>query len=212
MGRDDGRERGEHIASAGMCDDARDGARAARLPELADGVGGEFGDGAVEEVAQAAVAVLEAEFVALDREVERVESEAAQRVRARRGAPDARGGAVAEEAGADDDAGIVVEVKCRRAHFDRDARDGGAGLGGEQVAGGAKRGNRGAAAKTDEVLQENIGAEAEQLCDVAGEAGAKVTCAGSDEERVELRYVNACARQRGGEGAGGERGGFGAEG
>jgi hypothetical protein len=52
-------------------------------------------------------------------------------------APDRSGGAVAEQARANNDARIIIEVENSRTDFDSDAGDGGVGLRGEDVAGGA---------------------------------------------------------------------------
>jgi len=213
MWSDDRFEGVEDIAPAGVRDDARDGARAASGPKFTDGGGGKFGDGTVEEVAEFAVTLLEAEFVALGGDVKRVEIEGAESVRIVGWlcAPDGTGGAVGEEAGADEDAGIVVEVESRRADFDGDAGDGGVGVCRENVAGAAEEGNGSAATETDEILEEGVGAEAEMFGDVAGETGAEVAGAGADEERVEVGWAEAELFEGGRERAGGERGGFGAE-
>ena len=172
---------------------------------------GELRHGRVEEVAQLPVALLETQPVAIRRDMQRVESMAAPATCARCAFPDRRGGAVAEEAGADEDAGIIVEVEGGGADFQGDAGDGGGGLGGEDGGGGAERGDGGAAAEADEVLEEGVGAEVERFRDVAGEAGAEVAGAGADEERVELIGAEAGLGEGGGERAGGEGGAGGAE-
>ncbi len=172
---------------------------------------GELRHGWVEEVAQFAIALLKAQPVAVGREVQRVEAVAAPAAGARRAPPDGRRRAIAEEARADDHAGIVVEVEDGGADFDGDASDGGARVGREDVAGGAERRNRGAAAETDEVLEKRVGAQAELLGDVAGEAGAEIAGAGADEEGVELIRAEIGLGEGGGERAGGEGGAFGAE-
>ena len=107
-GRDDGRDRLEHIATARMRHDAGNGARSAIGPEFADGGGGEFGHGAMEKIAELAVALLEPEFIAVGGQVKRVEVEGAQAGGPGRRAPNRGCGAIAEQAGADEDAGIVV--------------------------------------------------------------------------------------------------------
>src|ERR1035437_1446003 len=73
MRREDGSDRLEHIAAAGMHDNLHDGPQAAIRPEPADGAGGELGHGAVEEIAELAVALLKAKFVALGGQVQGVE-------------------------------------------------------------------------------------------------------------------------------------------
>jgi hypothetical protein len=177
--------------------------------EACDGVGGEAGHGGREQVAQFAVALLEADVIAGGGKVEGVEAVGAQRGagRGRRGgAPEGGRGAVAKEAGADEYAGIVVEVKGGGADLDRDAGDGGFGPRGEEGGGGAEGGDGGTAAEADEILEKGVGAEAEGFGDVAGDTGAEVASAGADEEGIELVGVQAGAGEGGGEGAAGEGG------
>ena len=121
-------------------------------------------------------------------------------------APDARGGSVTEEAGADEHAGIVIEEEGGGADFDGDAGDNGVGLRGEHGLGGAQGGDGGAAAEADDVLEKGVGAETKIFRDVAGHAGAEVAGAGADEQGVELVGAQSGAGERGGEGAGGEFG------
>ncbi len=210
MRSDDGLDGVEDIAAAGMRDNAGDGARAAAGPQFANGSGGEFRDGAVEEVAEFAVALLEPKLVAVGGEMKRIEIEGAERngMGGRFGAPDRSGGTVGEEAGADENAGIVVEVKRGGADFDGDAGDGRVGVGGENVAGAAQHGNGGAAAEADEILKKGVGAKAELFGDVAGQAGAEIARAGADEERVEIGRTKMKLVESGREGAACERGCF----
>ena len=120
-------------------------------------------------------------------------------------APDSGGGAVAKEAGAQDHAGIVVEVEGGGAYLDGDAGDGSAGVGGEETLDGAKGRDRGATAEADEVREVGVGAEAELLGDVAGDAGAKVAGASADDEGVDIGGGAAGGGEGGREGGGGER-------
>jgi len=126
--------------------------------------------------------------------------------------PDGGGGAVAEEARADQHTGVVVEVEGGRADLDCDARDGGAGMRGEHALGGAEGGDCSAAAETDEVLEISVGAETKLFGDVAGDAGTEVSGAGANEQGVELVRAEAGVFQSGGEGAAGEERGLAAEG
>lgn len=183
---DDRRDGVEHIATAGMSNDPGNGTRSAVRPEAPDGVCGERADGAVEEIAELAVALLEAEFVAVGGDQECIKLERAQGGRAGRSAPNRGRGVVAEEARADDDAGIVVEAKRGGADFHRDARDRGAGLGGEEVAGRAEDAYLGATAEANEILAEGLGAQSQNSGDVARDAGAEVARAWADDECAEL--------------------------
>jgi len=119
----------EDIPATGMGNDAADRPVAAAIPEAFDRAGGKGWHGAVEQVAQFAVALLEPELVAVRRLVMRVEAEGAQSSRTWLGPPDRGRGAVAEETGADQNAGIVVEVKCRGADLDGHAGNRGCGVG-----------------------------------------------------------------------------------
>ncbi len=120
--------------------------------------------------------------------------------------------AVAEEAGADEHAGVVVEVEGGGADLDRDAGGDGVGVRGEHALGGAERRDGGAAAEADEVLEVGVGAQAELLGDIAGDARAEVAGAGADEQRVELVGAQAGLGEGAGEGAAGEERGLAAEG
>ena len=208
---DDGCEGIQDVAAAGMGDDAGDGARAAGRPKFRNGGRRELGHGAVEEVAQFAVAVFEAEFVAIGGPMERLKIKRAETGGPGRGTPEGGGGTVGKKTGADNHAGVVIEKEDGRADFDGDAGDGGAGLRGEHVTRGPQRGNRGAATETDEILENRIGAQAELFGNVTGESRAEVTGAGADEQGVEVRGFEVGLGERGSESAGGKCGAFGAE-
>ena len=64
------------------------------------------------------------------------------------------------------------------------------------MAGGAQRRDGRPAAEADEVLQEDIGPEAELLRDIAGQPRAEVAGAGADEQCVHLASNEAGLRQR----------------
>ena len=206
MGCDHWREGGEDILSAGMRDHGGDGARAAFGPELCDSTGREIRHGAVEEIAELALALLETEFVAIGGLVMRLKGKRPQAIRARLGAPDGGGRAVTEKAGTDEDAGIIIEVERGGADFHGDARDGGVGIGRKHMAGRAQGGNGRAAAETDEILEKGIGAQPEFFGDVTRDAGAEIAGAGADQERVEVggaktnrgQRSRECARRQGG--------------
>ena len=154
----------EHVAPAGM--DQHGGGRRGALvlgEKLGHRGGRLLGHGAVQEVAQFAIADLEAKQIAFLRQVERAESVAAERGRPRPAAPDGGGGAVAEQAGADQHAVVVIEVERRRADLHRHAGDDGLGLRGQQVTGRPQRRDRRAAAQADQVVQDGVRPQAQAV-------------------------------------------------
>lgn len=127
----------EYVASTRVGDDSANRPWAAGRPEFVHGGSGELRDGAVEEVAKFTIAMFETEFVAVGRAVEGLKIESTEAAGPGCAAPDRSRRAVAEQARADNDPGIIIEVENSRADFDRDAGNGGVGLRGEDVAGGA---------------------------------------------------------------------------
>lgn len=113
IGREDRRERFQHIATARMGDYLGDRSRATGLPQPGDRAGRQFRHGAMEEIAEFAVALLETQFVPVGGQVEGIEIKAAQARWSRGRAPDRGRGAVAEQAGTDEHARVVIQVKGR---------------------------------------------------------------------------------------------------
>jgi hypothetical protein len=68
--------------------------------------------------------------------------------------------------------------------------------GGDQRVRGAQVGQRGAAALADQVEREDVGAQAEPLGDVAGQARAEVPGARADEEGIDAAWSDAGALER----------------
>ena len=116
-----------------------------------------------------------------------------------------RAGAVAEQAGADQDAGVVVEVHRGAADLDADRQHVRARRRREQRARELQVGQRGGAALADQVVGLDVGAQAEPLDDVAGEARAQIAGAGADDDRVDVAARRARPRERRRAGLGGER-------
>lgn len=99
---------------------------------------------------------------------------------------DGGGGAIAEEAGADENAGVVVEIGGSGTNFHAN-NEGVAGLaGGEEGGGLLEGGEGGAAAEADEIKKGEGGGESEALGKVAGESGAEVAGTGGDEEGIDV--------------------------
>ena len=121
-----------------------------------DDWGGDFGDRAVELVAQFSRLIGEAEeFPVLGMmggvEVVKLIAGFSGGV-----GPNTGGGTVAEETGANKDARIVIEIKGGRADFDGDDRDGGIGVGGKVAFGAAECRDGCATAEADDVLEVSV--------------------------------------------------------
>ena len=98
-----------------------------------------------------------------------------------------RARAVAKQTGADEHAGIVVEIKCRAANLDADGQDFLGAFGGQQGLGGAQIGQRRAAALADQIQREDIRAQTEPFTHVTGKARTQIAGAGADEHGVNFR-------------------------
>src|SRR6185503_12874968 len=105
--------------------DAGDGLVTALVPEAFHGVRREFGHAAMQEIPELPVALLEAKLVTVGGQMRRVETVGTQARPTRLPAPDRGRGAIAEKAGADQHAGIVVEVEGGGTDFDGHDGDGG---------------------------------------------------------------------------------------
>ena len=102
-----------------------------------------------------------------------------------------RGGAIAEEACADEHARVVVDIKRCAAHLDADRKHAPAALRPEQRVRRAQVGQRRAAALADEIEQQRIGAQCQPLGDVARQSRAQVTGARADDERIDFAWRSA---------------------
>jgi hypothetical protein len=150
--------------------------------------GGEGGDLGGEKVAEQAAAVVEAEMFAV------FGSGVAGGAGPADGGPCGRrfgrkndgGGAIAEEAGADEDAGVVIEVAGGGADFDADDENP-AGAPGLELGGGLVEGGEGGAtALADEIEEGRGGRKPKAFGNIAGKAGAEVAGAGGDKEGIDL--------------------------
>ena len=81
-------------------------------------------------------------------------------------------GAVAEQAGTDQYAAIVVDVKGCASYFYADRKHKSAALGGDQAFGGTQVRQRRSASLADQVQTQNVGPQADPLVHIAREAGA----------------------------------------
>ncbi len=116
-----------------------------------------------------------------------------------------RAGAVAEQAGADQHAGVVVEVHRGAADLDADRQHVLGRARGQQRAAELQVGQGGRAALADQVVGLDVGAQAEALDDIAGQARAQVAGAGADDDRVDRGRLEPRGGQRARRCLGGER-------
>src|SRR6185436_9982338 len=93
--------------------------------------------------------------------------------------------AVAEKAGADENARIVVDVEGGAADFDADREDALRLAGVEEGTGELEIRKSGPATVTDQIREEGGGAKAEQFTHITGEAGTEVTGTGADDQGVD---------------------------
>ena len=98
-------------------------------------------------------------------------------------------GGIGKEAGADQHAGIVVELKGRAANFDADREHLLRGAGFQERAGQMEIWKGGAETVPHEIGEVGIGSQAKAFADVTGEAGTDRAGAGADKERIELLEV-----------------------
>ena len=104
-------------------------------------------------------------------------------------------GAVAEQAGADQHAGVVVEVHRRAAHLDADRQHVRRRAGADQRSAELQVRQRRGAALADEVEGLHVGAQPEPLDDVAREARAQIAGAGADDDGVDRRRIEPGRRR-----------------
>ena len=95
-----------------------------------------------------------------------------------------RARAVAEQAGADENAGVVIEIKRRAANFNADGENSPGAPGGENGLGRPQIRQGGAAALAHQIQGEDIRAQAKPFADVARQARAQIAGAGADEDGV----------------------------
>lgn len=178
----------DHVAAAGMGEDLI-GIGGALFVKLGDSGGRDAGDGAVELVLQLAGGIDEADFLAFFGLVDGGEIFRKPIAGISLAGPDRGRCAIAENAEADEDTGIVIDVKRGGANFHGDDGDGGVWIRREKSLRGAQRGNGGTATEADEIDEISIGAKADFFRDMAGDARAEVAGAGAEEQRVERGNV-----------------------
>ena len=103
----------------------------------------------------------------------------------RRVAQNGSAGAVAEQTGADQYAGIVIQIKGRAAHFDTNGQNSFAPSAGQQGFGRPPIRQGGATALPDQVERQHIRAQAEPFADVTRQTRTEVAGAGADNHRVD---------------------------
>ena len=141
-----------------------------------------------QDVAQHAVPLLEHQRLALGRLDERGAVDpldAAAGVGLGVARQHGRARAVAEQAGADQHAGVVVEIHRGAAHLDADREHVPAAPEASSARPSCRLGKRRGAALADQVEGLHVGAQAEPLDDVARQARAEVAGAGADDDRVD---------------------------
>ena len=131
------------------------------MKKLKHGLSGEFGHLAVELVFQASIGVHETDFLAVLRLVEGLKSVKSKLVADGFVAPESGCGTIPKEAEADEHAGIVIQIKCRRGNLDGDRGDDGFGVCGEKAPRGLEERERRPASEAEDVLQKGVGPEAE---------------------------------------------------
>jgi len=114
------------IPATGVRDEAFWIATAGRV-KLGNGIRGQRGNGSVKLVFEASTLIHEADFFSVFGFVEGLESRKPELIILVFRAPESSRGAISEKAKADEDAGIVVDVECRRGNLDRDGRHEGFG-------------------------------------------------------------------------------------
>lgn len=122
------------------------------------------------------------------------------------GRPDRSACAIAEQAGTDEDPGIIIQIEGCAAHLDADGEDVLCPACRQQGLRRAAVRYGGATTLSDQIECVHVGAQAQSLANVAREPRAQVARAGADENGVDV-----CRRQSGGgegafSGLGGEPG------
>lgn len=110
-------------------------------------------------------------------------------------APDGSSGAIAKEAGTDDDTGIIIEVESSGTDFDGDNGDFMTRICRQVFLCGTQRGDGGPASHADKVQQVTSFPEARLLGDVAAQPGAQVSGACTDNEAIQFLRAELCFLQ-----------------
>ena len=116
-----------------------------------------------------------------------------------------RARAVAEQAGADQNSGVVIHEESRAANFDADGEHSFCAASGENRLARAQVRQGRAAALAHQVEGKYILAQAELFADVAGEAGAQIAGAGADQHGINCFRRTVRIFQGSTRGFGGER-------
>ena len=171
-----GLQRGEDVAPARMNDPFLNvflgemGRIEQTIEDLADVFNHEERHAFIEDVAQHAIAGFEAEKFAVagvQNGFKRAPFDA-RKIFGRFFANDDRASAIAEQTGADENAGIVIKVEGGAADFDADAEDAICLAGGDKGVGELEIGKSGTAAVANRVREVDARPEAELFADVAG--------------------------------------------
>ena len=167
---------------------------------------GEPRDVARQDVAQQAAALLEAQGLARRGIGQRTAAAPFDTARLRIGPAGQHGGTspIAEQAGADQYAGVIIQVHRRTAHFDTHREHVLRLAGAEQRVGQLPVRQRAGTPLADQIEAEHVGAQPQLLEHIAAQAGAQITGAGADDDRVDRRRRNSGALQGAGSGLGGE--------
>ena len=152
---------------------------------VARGQGGNLGG---EKIAEQAAPMVEAQMLAVFRR--RVTGGTGptdgRALGGRLRAQDYRGGAIAKEAGADENAGVVVEIAGGGTYFHADDEDP-ASAARLELGGGLVQGREGSpAALTDEIEQRGGAGKPETFGNITGEARAEIASAGGNEKSIDL--------------------------
>jgi hypothetical protein len=148
----------DHIASAGVSE-YLSGLFREPCVKGGDGLGGEFGDAAVELVLEFSGGVDEADSLAVCRDMVGVEGmETTATLVGGFAVKDGGGGAIAEEAEGNEHAGVVIDVKGGGGDLHGDYGDGMGWVRGEVAVGGAEGGDGRTATEPDEIAEVRVGA------------------------------------------------------
>jgi hypothetical protein len=150
--------------------------------------GGQGGDLGGEKIAEEAASVIETKMFAVFRRRMAGGTDPADEgtVGRRLRAQNCSGGPIAKEAGADENAGVVIEITGGGTDFHADHEDP-AGASCLELCSGLVQGREGSpAALTHEIEQRGLTRKPEGFGDVAREAGAEVAGAGGNEKSIDL--------------------------
>lgn len=129
--------------------------------------GRHFGDSAVKLVLQPAAGVDKADLLALFGPMQRAKVGSSPLTMGGRALPESRGGAITEQTGAHDHAGIVIQIKSGGAYFDGDRCDGGIRVRRKKAGSSVHGWYSGATTQASHVVEKRVAAQADLLREVA---------------------------------------------